>query len=1429
MPATKRGKRRTAKADDDAPSSKKARVDETNTISTGKKGASNVQHILGHRLTRLALERWRDVQSKCDDALTAQLYNDELRHATAADEHAALLDLSRLLEHYLWPTLTADATVEHVLATLCLINEKLKDNLANAFEFVAEDDDERFGLLITLVTQLSANSEAQRKTALSWKEQTTVVLFLINCYQSLEHRIIRKFSLKLLSLPTWNAVNTARRNKEFESIPKLGKHWKKLSQKFAKTGAPLEATFIPDIFEQFKTAIATVCQQVAADSQPESAMVEFVAHVGEFLRDVESQLPTRRFAWLVIDAMRVIPCASVALQSVAKENLGLLRRQLAAIESCHSLPIDSFRGVPLEADESDALHCSRIQELQQQAYKVSQAGINSDDQDAIDTREACKQFALANVGSVDTRETMFPLLDGMQTFALTQLAQAVHMIDQDESVSREELLETFIQQYQRHVPPEHEVSKLPLYPTDSVIWDTALIPEVEFSNRRDSLALPKMGLQYLAMRDYLLRSFELYRLASTYDVRLDLEDSISLLKPHISTVRAAGAITARKHVTSFAGVARMGIELTSCVIDRVGRPLVGALQPSSVEATLSYSLKGVRQNWRSEWDALRQYDVMFLVSLDASKIKDLANLKQDEIESSSTFMERYGVQYVRGCSVVDVCDGNGKVVPEDPETGLRQIGGQERQVRVLLDAAQYKIDHDARKTAPDHIYRSFNVLIRRKPKENNFKHILEAIRDLLRDNSGVPNWLHDSILGYGDPSAAAAGIERDDDEHNLGSVVGEELDFFDTFLDADHVRESFAQHNVKFEAEASSAPSPPYRRKFVDSENIVATAFTASETSKHRGTQRNPVRFTATQVDAIRRGMSQGLALIVGPPGTGKTDVAVQIISNLYHSYPNERILLVTHSNQALNQLFDKLVKLDIDSRHMLRLGHGASQLESEQDFSRFGRVTYMLSRRLELLEKATNLLAALPNQTASANNDVSSCQLAAFVFAEHILPQYNAWRALGGRLEFPFGTFVREERSMPNKTPLLPGDEDGADMDKVAAERLAKGAEMFEEIRAIFDELADCRAFEIMRSARHRTNYLATQQARIVALTTTHAAIRRADLVELGFQFDTLVMEEAAQVLEVETFVPLLLQRDSTRLRRVTLIGDHRQLPPVVKNSALRRFARFDQSLFARFVRLGVPHVVLDQQGRARPQLSALYSWRYENLRDLPSLAAAVEGKVDGAQTLSDGSSAGAAFSLGNAGLAHVAQVIDVPDYQGVGESTPTPHYYQNLGEAEYVVALFMYMRILGYPASRISILTTYNGQKRLIRDVIEARCAHNKLFGRPKRVSTVDRYQGQQNDYILLSLVRTKSVGHLRDVRRLIVAMSRARLGLYVFCRKALFANCYELTPTFSKLLTVPDQLELVRDESYGNIKRGPNEAAKDSFTVDLVSLGQLVAQSQ
>ena len=95
---------------------------------------------------------------------------------------------------------------------------------------------------------------------------------------------------------------------------------------------------------------------------------------------------------------------------------------------------------------------------------------------------------------------------------------------------------------------------------------------------------------------------------------------------------------------------------------------------------------------------------------------------------------------------------------------------------------------------------------------------------------------------------------------------------------------------------------------------------------------------------------------------------------------------------------------------------------------------------------------------------------------------------------------------------------------------------------------------------------------------------------------------------------------------------------------------------------------------------MADLYRWRYESLGDLPSVTTE------------------ARFKLAVPGFVFPFQLVDVQDPQGVGESVPLPHYIQNLAEAEFAVATFMYLRLRGVAASRISIITTYNGQKDLL-----------------------------------------------------------------------------------------------------------------------------------
>ena len=209
------------------------------------------------------------------------------------------------------------------------------------------------------------------------------------------------------------------------------------------------------------------------------------------------------------------------------------------------------------------------------------------------------------------------------------------------------------------------------------------------------------------------------------------------------------------------------------------------------------------------------------------------------------------------------------------------------------------------------------------------------------------------IAGYGNPAAA----HYTNMPNNIPT-----LNFNDTFLDFQHLRESFPQYEIKVDPSVpKESVVPPFSVEFHDiiekkkraaaagkrdapddDETSVPQVLTVTPvTQENRGPypknipKKNAVRFTPTQVEAIRAGVNPGLTMVVGPPGTGKTDVAVQIIANLYHNFPEQRTLIVTHSNQALNQLFEKIINLDVDERHLLRLGHGEEALETEKDFSR--------------------------------------------------------------------------------------------------------------------------------------------------------------------------------------------------------------------------------------------------------------------------------------------------------------------------------------------------------------------------------------------------------------------------------------------------------------------------------------------------------------
>ncbi|CAN6486638.1 unnamed protein product [Victoria cruziana] len=978
--------------------------------------------------------------------------------------------------------------------------------------------------------------------------------------------------------------------------------------------------------------------------------------------------------------------------------------------------IDDHDGTQLSDDDVLLSHYSQWQAFQLLAFKKI---------------PKLRDLALSNIGSLHKRADLLKKLSVLSNEDLKDLiCNKLKLISSDDPwVERIDfLIEVMISFFEKRQSQREAINALPLYPNEQIMWDESLVPSINYSGE-GCLALPKLNLQFLTLHDYLLRNFNLFRLESTYEIREDIQEAVPHLLSYINN----------EGETAFRGWSRMALPIRNFKITEVKQPNIGEVKPASVTADITFSISSYKAHIRSEWDALKEHDVLFLLSIRPS-FEPLS----EEQAAKATVPERLGLQYVRGCEIIEVRDEEGTLMNDFTGRIKRDEWkppkGDIRTITVALDAAQYHMDVTAiAEHGAEDVYSTFNILMRRKPKENNFKAILESIRDLMNEYCIVPDWLHDIFLGYGNPSFAQW--------NNMPDLL-DMVDFKDTFIDADHLTESFPKYQVCFvrpDGTEDLHPAPPFRIRIPKA--LKGDGHEVSDVNMPNSTNAADAGNSANMAARKEKIIVESYV----PPDPGP--------------YPQDQ--------PKKNTVRFTPIQRDVPARYLLRLGQGEQELDTDLEFSRQGRVNAMLVRRMELLSEVERLARSLKLPEDAGY----TCETAGYFWLLHV---YSRWEQFldacehnKDNLTFVKDRFPFQEFFSDTPQPVFSGESFERDMNA------AMGC--FHHLTTMFQELEECKAFELLKSTADRANYLMTKQAKIVAMTCTHAALKRRDFLQIGFKYDNLLMEESAQILEIETFIPMLLQRQEdgyARLKRCILIGDHHQLPPVVKNMAFQKYSHMDQSLFTRFVRLGIPYIELNAQGRARPSIAKLYNWRY---RDLGDLSYVRNEPI---------------FHRANAGFSYEYQLIDVPDYHGHGESAPSPWFYQNEGEAEYIVSVYIYMRLLGYPGNKISILTTYNGQKFLIRDVINRRCMQYGI-GPPSKVTTVDKFQGQQNDFILLSLVRTRFVGHLRDVRRLIVAMSRARLGLYVFCRRSLFEQCYELQPTFRLLLERPDQLALTLDE--------------------------------
>ena len=416
-----------------------------------------------------------------------------------------------------------------------------------------------------------------------------------------------------------------------------------------------------------------------------------------------------------------------------------------------------------------------------------------------------------------------------------------------------------------------------------------------------------------------------------------------------------------------------------------------------------------------------------------------------------------------------------------------------------------------------------------------------------------------------------------------------------------------------------------------------------------------PMRFpylNATQEEAVNRVLrAKDVAIVHGPPGTGKTTTLVEAIYETLRREP--QVLVCAQSNMAVDWISEKLVDRGVP---VLRIGNPTRVNDKMLSF------TY--ERRFE----------------------------------SH--PDYE--------LLWAIRKAIRDLRAHRKR-----GDE--------------KYHQKLERLKDRATEL------EI------RINAQLFGEARVIACTLVGAGHRLLD----GHKFGTLFIDEAAQALEAACWIPI------RRCSRVILAGDHCQLPPTVKSIAALK-AGLGKTMMERIVEQK-PEVVtlLRMQYRMNEEIMRFSSdWFYGN-----QVESAPEVKY---RSILD---------------------LDVPmewKREGTGEGLESLEGSSRINKAEAELTLLtlqQYFERIGKTRVLnerldVGVISPYRAQVQYLRSQLRKK-EYFKPFRHLISVNTVDGFQGQERDIIVISLVRSNDegqIGFLRDLRRMNVAITRARMKLII-----------------------------------------------------------------
>lgn len=267
----------------------------------------------------------------------------------------------------------------------------------------------------------------------------------------------------------------------------------------------------------------------------------YCERVVEFLSDLQSQLPTRRYVNFLLQDLHIIPAAQQSPLVNAGDN-GLLRDLLALFSHYTQFTIDDQTGHQQSKAEAYDQHCANLANLQRTALRHF--------------KDKLMVLALSNYASIDERKELENLLTPLTDEELGQLATWLDLrTSYPEStglnVDRRFLMEVLLSTFERRKTFQETAWEMDILPNEQNIFDESLSRTDSYDGSHP-LAIPKLNLQYLSVGDFLWRSLVLYRCEAFYSLRTHIEDVLRRLKPEVT----------KSGATAFPGFSKMALPIS---------------------------------------------------------------------------------------------------------------------------------------------------------------------------------------------------------------------------------------------------------------------------------------------------------------------------------------------------------------------------------------------------------------------------------------------------------------------------------------------------------------------------------------------------------------------------------------------------------------------------------------------------------------------------------------------------------------------------------------------------------------------------------------------------------------------------------------------------------------------------------------------------